>query len=501
MKRNLQFQILFMSFIFFTMSSSANQPPIVAQSLSPQAKQLLKSLNFQTEDIEFPEVSRQPLQLESTLYYVKNLNNNPLQRMMFILPRGENSEDKKFAPANQLISQWLQQSGTKNLNYLEFQQMLYQNGGKLKISANYENWIFELNFLEESSTVVLDLFADLLIHPNLQDSTFKALKEKARIDIRERNTYPAKIARRVIREHLYPQTRYSYSYQAEDLERITIPLLKKIMKSQLNPRKMAILYTGRKVNSSLISHLNQILLKMNEKYPQQIPASKIERLQPKKAEGSIIFVKKDSAAQGVVALATGIPPFQDPRQIAFRLGNYTLGGASFTSRLSNTIRDKYGLAYYVYSYPSYLKNLGTWVAITGSKPGKLPLVLELCLAEIEQINRIKTEELELGKNALVNRMIFQYADVGSYLSQIQRLDSLQMPPDYLNSYSKKIRNASKSSVESSTADWLRKDKLHIVIVGPAKVARVLQKKYPVIIIDSNDSLTGAEKAQIKPYAQ
>ena len=59
----------------------------------------------------------------------------------------------------------------------------------------------------------------------------------------------------------------------------------------------------------------------------------------------------------------------DPDYFPLMVGNYTLGGGGFESRLMNEVREKQGLAYSVYSYFMPLKQPGAFQIGLQTKKG------------------------------------------------------------------------------------------------------------------------------------
>ena len=96
------------------------------------------------------------------------------------------------------------------------------------------------------------------------------------------------------------------------------------------------------------------------------------RADPTPTGGGTVVVRKDVPQSQVLFGQAGLPR-DDPDFYAAYVTNHILGGSGFTSRLTEEVREKRGLAYSVYSYlypldpaPLWLGGLGTANAAVGA---------------------------------------------------------------------------------------------------------------------------------------
>jgi predicted Zn-dependent peptidase len=86
----------------------------------------------------------------------------------------------------------------------------------------------------------------------------------------------------------------------------------------------------------------------------------------------------------------------DPRRFAVRLLN-TILGENMSSRLFQAVREDRGLAYSIYSTPSFFEDTGDIVISAGLETEKLPRALRLILAELRQLAAKPPAKTELRR--------------------------------------------------------------------------------------------------------
>ena len=141
----------------------------------------------------------------------------------------------------------------------------------------------------------------------------------------------------------------------------------------------------------------------------------------------------------------GAPAFASSHRLApaFLILNNYLGGPAMNSILNLNIREKFGLAYNIYSFYAPYSDCGTFGLYFSCDPSKFDRVLSLCNKELEilrnkelplaKVNRIKKQvrgQIILGWDGLLGRAINvakdyldfgQLHDLDSYLKMFDRV--------------------------------------------------------------------------------
>jgi predicted Zn-dependent peptidase len=115
----------------------------------------------------------------------------------------------------------------------------------------------------------------------------------------------------------------------------------------------------------------------------------------------------------------------DDRRYALGVLNAALGGGP-SSRLFQEIRERRGLAYSVYSFPSHYSDAGAFCIGAGCLPGKLDDLLTGVRAELGKLveDGITEEELSRGQGQLRGGLVLGLEDSASRMARIGKAELL-----------------------------------------------------------------------------
>jgi predicted Zn-dependent peptidase len=139
---------------------------------------------------------------------------------------------------------------------------------------------------------------------------------------------------------------------------------------------------------------------------------------------------KDTEQAHVVLGRAGLNR-HDERRFALDALNNVLGGG-MSSRLFQQIRERRGLAYSVYSYPTQYADTGLFAVYAGCAPGKVDEVLALTRDELAKVaaDGVTDAEVARGKGMLKGSLVLGLEDTGSRMSRLGKSELLY--PDMLS---------------------------------------------------------------------
>jgi predicted Zn-dependent peptidase len=131
-------------------------------------------------------------------------------------------------------------------------------------------------------------------------------------------------------------------------------------------------------------------------------------------------IKKD-ISQAYLALGTSTFPYSDGDRYALSVLN-TIFGDGMGSRLFQNIREKYGLAYSIFSTIDFFSDAGFFNILAGTEPSNVKRVLSLISEEIESVkNRnITPDELDYAKTHIKGSLILASENVNHRMGRIAR---------------------------------------------------------------------------------
>jgi zinc protease len=165
---------------------------------------------------------------------------------------------------------------------------------------------------------------------------------------------------------------------------------------------------------------------------------------------------------GVPAVVRGDPDF-----FPLLVGNYSLGGGGFVSRLMKEVREKRGYAYSVYSSFSPRKAAGPFQIGLQTQREQTSAALEL----VNQVLRdyVRTgptkQELAAAKKNLVNGQALGMDSNAKLLGYLSLIGYFGLPLSYLDDFPARVNAVSAEQVKAAFIKHVPLDRLVTVIVA------------------------------------
>ncbi len=218
------------------------------------------------------------------------------------------------------------------------------------------------------------------------------------------------------------------------------------------------------------------LVRAASRYARRLPARRRPAFTPARSaqhEPRVrLFTRK--AEQTHLALGFRTCARTDPRRYAIRLLNALLG-ENMSSRLFQIVREDRGLAYSIYSSPSFFADTGDLVISAGLDTGNLPKTLRLIVRELRRIKNAPPGErelrrardfsigqLELGLESPENQMNWigeQWLGYGRIFNPAQ--------------IKRRLRLVSAAEIQAVARDFFQPDRLNLALVSPRSSSRDL----------------------------
>jgi zinc protease len=168
-------------------------------------------------------------------------------------------------------------------------------------------------------------------------------------------------------------------------------------------------------------------------------------------------------------LFMGLPGIkrEDPEYFPLYVGNYVLGGGGFDSRLMESIRQKKGLAYSVYSYFMPMQELGPFMI---GLQTRRDATLEAVRTARDELARYLADgpseaELTQAKNNLIGGFPLRIDSNKKILEYLAVIGFYQLPLDWLETYSAKVAAVSREDILRAFRARIKPEAMVTVIVG------------------------------------
>jgi predicted Zn-dependent peptidase len=187
-----------------------------------------------------------------------------------------------------------------------------------------------------------------------------------------------------------------------------------------------------------------------------------------------LFTKKTEQTQ--IALGIRTCSRLDERRYALRLLNVILG-ENMSSRLFQVVREDRGLAYSIYSTPSFFTDTGDLVVSAGLDTGNLPKVLRLILRELRRLRQEapSAAELRRARDYVIGQTDLSLESTDSQMNwvgeQLLGYGKVYRPAEV----KRRLRAVTAGEIKAVAQDFFRPERLNLALVSPLANDRNLAK--------------------------
>lgn len=290
----------------------------------------------------------------------------------------------------------------------------------------------------------LGILRSVLQAPRFDAAIFEREKASTIASLKDAMTRPDAIAGKAFWAALYPQHPYGRQATPETVAVLTRDDMLAFY---------AAYYTVGNASITLVGDLTRAEAeKIAESIAAGLPAGGAPVLPPEPVlpKGSQVRLAHPASQShiyiGLPAIERGNPDF-----FPLIVGNYTLGGGGFVSRLMKEVRDKRGYAYSVYSYFAPLKQSGPFQIGLQTKRAQAKEAIKVAREVLDGF--LKTgpsdEELTAAKANLTGSFPLRLDSNKKILDNAAMIAFYGLPLDYLDHYQEKIQAVTVDDVKQA----------------------------------------------------
>ncbi len=303
----------------------------------------------------------------------------------------------------------------------------------------------------------LDIYADILLRPRLEDETFGPSRDLVVQDLASLEDEPARKCNIMLREKFFPYPLARCSYGCEEtLAAMTPAAVRNHIQAHLVPDGVILAVAGKFDWDAICEQVENRLGGWARQAPQR-PA-----LTPQ--AGGVTHIQKDSS-QTHIALAYKSVVCRDEDYYPARIAEAVLS-RGMGSRLFTEVREKRGLCYHVSASYTALKDYAGIFVYAGTRPDIAQQTLDVTVSELRRLAEgIEAEEITRAKTQLRSSLIMQgestSARAGTMASDWYHLGHLRSMEDL----SQKLQ----AVTEQEIMDYLRQypaENFTILTIGP-----------------------------------
>lgn len=306
----------------------------------------------------------------------------------------------------------------------------------------------------------LDVLHSILHQPRFDPRILERERARTIAALKEALTRPEAMAGKAFWDALYPGHPYGRQSSPESLAAISSKDVQDFYKQY---------YTAANAVVSLVGDLSRVeaeeIAESLSKGLPQGPAATLPEAPalPELTEKRISHPASQAHIQvGLPALVRGDPDF-----IPLVVGNYTLGGGGFVSRLMQEVREKRGYAYSVYSYFQPLRQTGPFQIGLQTKKAQAGDALKVVRQTLETFlaQGPDAKELAAAKANITGSFPLRLDSNRKLLENIAVIGFYKLPLDWLDTYQDRVRAVTAEEIKAAFARRIKPDHLVTVIVG------------------------------------
>ena len=361
------------------------------------------------------------------------------------------------------LTRALLRAGTAARPEEEISRLIADVGAQLGGSADRDRAGLTLRTLsaERERTQALATFAEIMQAPAFPEAQLAREKARAVAAVKEEETKPDAIANKAFYRLLYGTHPYAFAPTPESIESVRRADVEAFYRRY---------YVAEQAVVTIIGDADRALAeRIAEQLTSRLPRAGAapEALSVVKRPPGEVMRIAHPASQSHILLGVPSVARDDPDYFALLVGNYSLGGGGFVSRLFTEVREKRGYAYSVYSYFMPLAQEGPFQVGLQTKKEQAGQALAQVRSVLDEfLARGPTAaELKAAKQNLVGGFALRIDSNRKLLDQVAAIGFYRLPLDWLDNFAARVEKVSLAEIRVAFARHVRPDNLVTVVVG------------------------------------
>jgi len=306
--------------------------------------------------------------------------------------------------------------GTRSRTAQHIAREMDSIGGNLDAFTGKETICFNVKSLADHVPIALDVLTDIVLNPTFASTEIERERGVILEEIKIDEDNPDVLVHELFTQNFWKDH----------------PLGKPILGTtqtvgRLDQQKLFDYHAGRFRGGNMIFSAagdlehDQFVDAIAQKFAPLLPGEPAFESQTPQASARILLQNKKALEQVQLCLGVPAPPITDDNRFATLILNTILGGG-MSSRLFQTIREERGLAYAIYSDLSPYSDTGSLCVYAGTSAGKALEVVDLVMAEFNNLKEkpLSEEELKRGKDQLRGNILMGLESSNSRMANLAR---------------------------------------------------------------------------------
>jgi zinc protease len=367
-----------------------------------------------------------------------------------------------------IMASRLLDEGTETRTSLEIADAIESVGGAIETDGSFERITANAGVLNKDVDLGLELLSDLLIRPVFPQEYVEKERERTLAEIVSAQDRPQVVAGWAFNELVYqdhPLHRPSHGYP-QTVERLTRTDLLGFHDRYFAPNNVLLSIVGDFQVPDLLPKIESAFGSWQPKSVEFPVYEDAVRQTGKRVKYIAMPAQQVNIYLGHLGITRKNPDFYALQLLDTILG----GGAGFTARIPQRLRDELGLAYTTFASITMTAGLdpGRFISFIGTSPENMKLATEGLLNEIRRIieEPVTEQELQDAKDYLTGSFVFAFESSPQIARFLVHASVYGLGFDYAEKYPDYITSLTVEDVSRAAKKYLDSQNYSLVVVGP-----------------------------------
>lgn len=310
------------------------------------------------------------------------------------------------------------------------------------------------------------LAARQLGEPAFPAAVWQRERERLGAALREANTRPATLAARAFSAAVYGSHPYGFEMTEATLARISVADMRSLHAQAIAPCRARVSIVGDVTRAQADALVTALLARLPQTSASACAGlASVAEVAPLAAPLTQAIAFESAQAHVLI----GQPGYKrsDPDFFALTVGNYTLGGGGFVSRLTSEVREKRGLTYSVYSYFSPGLHAGAFTIGLQTRPDQAAQAVQVAREVLAKfVAEGPTEaELKAAKDNLIGGFALRIDSNAKLLDNIANIAWNNLPLNYLDTWTAQVEKITAADIKAAFGRKLQPERMVTVVLG------------------------------------
>ena len=311
---------------------------------------------------------------------------------------------------------------------------------------------------DESFDMVRQAFSSL----RLDDEPFERAKREMIVGIKEDETNPKSVASRAMNEALIPGHPYARRSTEQTVRAIQKSDARKLMAQLMTKDRLLVVVVGDITADELKPKLDEVFGSLPA--TSVLPVVRDAKALPAQAKPIVMDLPQPQTL--IMFSGPGIRR-EDPDFYAAYVLNYILGGGSFSSRLTDDVREKRGLTYGIGTGLSIQPHFWRWQGSSATMNDKADEVVQLIRDNISRLGKEgpTAEELADAKAYITGAFPLAFDSNTKIAQSLIGFRQNGMPADYVQARNSYFEAVTLEDVKRVARTYMKPEDFTFVMVG------------------------------------